>query len=70
MGDINLVVDKQRVDQSRVRLAEVEIGDVINLENWGPKKCQKCVKHVGNIILRVMMLVGEKKCHCELVYNK
>lgn len=27
MGDINLVVDKRRVDQSRVRLAEVEIGD-------------------------------------------
>lgn len=27
VGDINLVVDKQRVDQSRVRLAEVEIGD-------------------------------------------
>lgn len=27
MGNINLVVDKKRVDQSRVRLAEVEIGD-------------------------------------------
>jgi len=27
VGDINLVVDKRRVDQSRVRLAEVEIGD-------------------------------------------
>ena len=27
MGKINLVVDKMRVDQSRVRLAEVEIGD-------------------------------------------
>ena len=27
MGEINLVVDKRRVDQSRVRLAEVEIGD-------------------------------------------
>jgi len=27
VGNINLVVDKRRVDQSRVRLAEVEIGD-------------------------------------------
>jgi hypothetical protein len=27
VGNINLVVDKMRVDQSRVRLAEVEIGD-------------------------------------------
>jgi len=27
VGEINLVVDKRRVDQSRVRLAEVEIGD-------------------------------------------
>jgi hypothetical protein len=75
VGKVNVVVDKRRVDQSRVRLAEVEIGDETGTVSLRARDEQIDIledvsKQIGAVVLRNCTLELYQGKHIRLAVTK
>lgn len=75
MGQVKLVVDKKRVDGSRVRLAEVEVGDETGVVSLRARDdqidlLQEVSAREGTVVLRNCTLELYQGKHIRLAVTK